>query len=141
MMIDKRSLHVKVQEHCDCFATAEPLREMAALAKESDSEEAALKWIALAVLHGIDRNAKSISLHRSAGGKLSVIAKYRESELPAPPEPVGGKIFDVARAIAHLDDRGRAPVVIGIRDGSIEIEVSLGGSDGVEEVMLKFPED
>jgi hypothetical protein len=140
-MLDKRTLHMKVQEQCDCFATVEPLREMAALGKEPDAEESALKWIALAVLHGIDRNAKSISLRRSAGGELSVTAKYRESELPRPPEPVGRKIFDVVRAITHLDDKGRTPVAIGIRDSSIEIEFNLDRDGGAEEVVLKFPDD
>ncbi len=140
-MLDKRTLHMKVQEQCDCFATVEPLREMAALGKEPDAEEGALKWIALAVLHGIDRNAKSISLRRSAGGELSVTAKYRESELPRPPEPAGRKIFDVVRAITHLDDKGRTPVAIGIRDSSIEIEFNLDRDGGAEEVVLKFPDD
>jgi hypothetical protein len=140
-MLDKRTLHMKVQEQCDCFATTEPLREMAALGKEPDPEEGALKWIALAVLHGIDRNAKSISLRRSARGELSVTAKYRESELPGPPEPVGRKVFDVVRAITHLDDKGRTPVVIGIRDSSIEIEFKLDRDGDAEEVVLKFPND
>jgi hypothetical protein len=139
-MLDKHTLHMKVQEHCDCFATAEPLREMAALGKEPDAEEAALKWISLAVLHGIDRNASSISL-RSAGGKLSAAAVYRDCELPQPPETVGRKIFDIVRAITHLDDRGRMPVSIGIRDSSIEIEFNLDRDGDSEEIILKFPED
>ena len=140
-MLDKRTLHMKVQEQCDCFATTDPLSEMGALGKEPDPEEGALKWIALAVLHGIDRNAKSISLRRAAGGKISVTAKYRESDLPAPPEQIGRKVFDVARSITHIDDKGRTPVVIGIRDSSIEIEFKLDLDGDAEEVVLKFPKE
>ncbi len=140
-MLDKRTLHMKVQEQCDCFATSDPLSEMGALGKEPEIEEGALKWIALAVLHGIDRNAESISLRRTAGGKLLATAKYRESELPAPPAQIGGKVFDVARAITHIDDKGRTPVVIGIRDSSIEIEFKLDRDGDEEEVVLKFPNE
>jgi hypothetical protein len=114
---------------------------MGALGKEPDPEEGALKWIALAVLHGIDRNAESISLRRAADGKLSVTARYRKSELPAPPAPIGRKIFDVARAITHIDDKGRTPVVVGIRDGSIEIEFKLDLDGDEEEVVLEFPNE
>jgi len=140
-MLDKRTLHMKVQEHCDCFAATDPLGEMAGLVKEQDSEEGALKWIALAVVHGIDRNAKKISLRRTADGGIHVTAKYRETELPSPPAPIGHKVFDVIRGITHIEgDKGKTPVVIGIRDSSIELEVTLGHKGDEEEVVLKFPD-
>ena len=140
-MLDKRTLHMKVQEQCDCFATTDLLAEMAGLAKEQNSEEGALKWIALAVLHGIDRNAKKISLRRTADGGISVTAKYRESELPKPPAPIGRKVFDVIKGITHIEgDKGKTPVVFGIRDSSIELEVKLGHDGDGEEVVLKFPD-
>ncbi len=139
-MLDKRTMHMKVQEECDCFATTDPLSEMAGLVKEQDAEEGALKWIALAVLHGIDRNAKKISLRRTADGGISVTAKYREAELPSPPAPIGRKVFDVVRDITHIEgDKGKTPVVIGIRDSSIELEVTLGHGSAEDEVVLKFP--
>ncbi len=139
-MLDKRTLHMKVQEQCDCFATTDPLREMADLVNEQDSEEGALKWIALAVLHGIDRNAKKISLRRTADGQVSVTAKYRESELPRPPAQIGRKVFDAVKGITHIEgDKGKTPVVIGIRDSSIEIEFKLGHDGAEEEIVLGFP--
>jgi hypothetical protein len=140
-MLDKRTLHMKVQEHCDCFATTDLLGEMAGLTKEQDSEDGALKWIALAVLHGIDRNAKKISLRSTADGGISVTAKYRESELPRPPAAIGRKVFDVIKGITHIEgDKGKTPVVIGVRDGSIELEVKFGHHGDEEEVVLKFPD-
>jgi hypothetical protein len=48
---DKESLHKRVQEQFDCFGTTNPLKEMSELVKEKDTEEAALKWLALAALH------------------------------------------------------------------------------------------
>lgn len=139
-MLDKRTLHMRVQEQCDCFATTDPLAEMAGLAGEKDTQEGALKWIALAVLHGIDRNAKKITLRRSADGKVCVSAKYRESELPAPPAGIGEKILDAVKGITHIEgDKGKTPVVIGIRDSSVEIEMKLEQDDGEEEIVLKFP--
>jgi len=140
-MLDKRTLHMKVQEQCDCFATTDLLAEMAGLVKEQNSEEGALKWIALAVLHGIDRNAKKISLRRTANGAISVTAKYRESELPRPPAPIGRKVFDVIKGITHIEgDKGKTPLVIGIRDSSVELEVKLGHDGDDEELVLNFPD-
>jgi hypothetical protein len=139
-MLDKRTLHMKVQEQCDCFATTDLLREMAALPGEADSEEGALKWLALAVLHGIDRNAKKISISRGADGNVTVTAKYRESELPTPGGSIGEKIFDVVKGITHIEgDKGKMPVDMGIRDSSVEIEVRLDQGEKGNEVVLKFP--
>ena len=57
-MKDTKSLHLKVQELCDCFATTDPLKEMSVVKNDADTQEAALKWLALAALHGVNNNAK-----------------------------------------------------------------------------------
>ena len=140
-MLDKRSLHMKVQEEADCFATTDPLSEMAGLVKEQDAEEGALKWIALAILHGIDRNAETISLRRNSGGKISVTARYRECKLPGPPPAIGRKVFDVVKGVTHIEEeKGNASVAIGIRDSSIDLQFKLDRDGGEEEVVLKFPD-
>ncbi|MEM5787723.1 MAG: hypothetical protein AAGU11_10415 [Syntrophobacteraceae bacterium] len=139
-MLDKRTWHMKVQEECDCFATEDPLKEMAGLKGESNAEEGALKWFALAVLHGINDNAKKITICRNKAGEVTVMAKYRKSELPDPGSLIGEKIFEVIRGITHIEDKkGKLPVVIGIRDSSVEIEVKVKQKDGEEEIKLKFP--
>jgi hypothetical protein len=139
-MLDKRSLHLKVQEQANCFVNSDLLSEMAGLVREQDSEEGALKWIALAVLHGIDRNAEKISLRRDKDGGISVTAKYRKSELPKPPSPIGRKVFDVIKEITHIDgDKGQVPVAIGIRDSSIELDMKLDRKGAEEEIVLIFP--
>lgn len=139
-MRDKQTMHLKVQELCDCYATTDPLREMSALIKDSDKDEAALKWLALAALHGINANAEKVSITRSKDGNVKVTAEYRKSELPNPGNEIGGKIIEAVREITHVeDDKGEIPLALGIRDGSIEISIKLKRSDKGEKISLEFP--
>lgn len=139
-MKEKRNLHLKVQELCDCYATTDPLKEMSTVQNDADAEEAALKWLALAALHGVNHNAKRISISRSADGHVTVTAKYRKSELPTPGGQVGGKIFEAVREITHLDgDKGKTPLALGIRDSSVELTVAVKTQDDRQRVTIKFP--
>jgi hypothetical protein len=139
-MKEKRNLHLKVQELCDCYATTDPLKEMSNVKNDADKDEAALKWIALAALHGVNNNAKKISISRSADGKVTVKAKYREAELPTPGDAVGGKILESIREITHLEaDKGKTPLALGIRDSSVELSVKVKTDNGQERVTIKFP--
>ena len=38
-MKEKRNLHLKVQELCDCYATNDPLKEMSQIKTDSDTDE------------------------------------------------------------------------------------------------------
>ena len=64
-MKEKRNLHLKVQEMCDCYATGDPLKEMSIIKNDEDKEDAALKWLALAALHGVNNNAEEITITRN----------------------------------------------------------------------------
>ena len=140
-MKEKRNLHLKVQELCDCYAANDPLREMSALPNDQDKEEAALKWLALSVLHGVNSNAKKITISRSEDGEVEVTAKYRTSELPSPGSEIGEKIMAAAREITHIEgDKGKIPLALGIRNDSLEIQVKVGSREGAETVTLKFAE-
>jgi hypothetical protein len=99
---DKETSHKKIQEQIDCFATADPLKEMSELGKAEDVEEAALKWLALAALHGINMNAREITILRSRDGQIKVIAEYRPAQLPSPGLAIGEKIIEAVRGITHL---------------------------------------
>ncbi|NSW86973.1 MAG: hypothetical protein HPY84_11710 [Syntrophobacteraceae bacterium] len=139
-MKDKRSLHLKVQELCDCFATTDPLKEMSILGKEPVSEEAALKWIALAVLHGINGNARKISLTRTADGQVAVTAKYRKSDLPSPGTAVGQKVLEVMRGIIHAEEeKAKVPLALGIRDSSIDVVIRTEKDEKEEKLTINFP--
>ena len=140
-MKEKRNLHLKVQELCDCYATNDPLKEMSTVKNEEDKDEAALKWLALTALHGVNGNAENITITRSKDGEISVTAKYRESELPSPGSEVGAKIIEAVREITHIEgDKGKTPLALGIRNDSIEIQVEMKSEDGQEKVTLDFSE-
>lgn len=139
-MKDAGSLHQKVQQLCDCFMNTDPLKEMSILKGDADKEEAALKWLSLAILHGINNGAKKITLSSTKDGGVKVVAKYRSSELPAPGSDVGAKILEAIKAIGHLGEGGgKTPLAVGVRDSSIEIGVEAVQDDDGDAVVLKFP--
>lgn len=140
-MKDKESLHKKTQEMIDCFATTDPLKEMSELGKESDPEEAAVKWLALAALHGINMNAEKISISKSQAGEVKVLAEYRTAELPSPGPAIGDRIIDDLRQMTFLEeDKGKTILALGIREGSIDLKVKAKRDEEGEKVTLKFPE-
>jgi len=140
-MKDKQSFHLKVQQLIDCYGDTEPLREMAIIEKDADKDEAALKWLALATLHGINAGAEEISIRKGPDGKVRVSAEYREAELPSPGAEIGEKIIKTVRGIAHLEgDKGKSLLALGVRDSSIDITVKVKKDKNGESVTLKFPE-
>ncbi len=140
-MKEKRNLHLKVQELCDCYATNDPLKEMSIVKNDEDKDEAAAKWLALAALHGVNDNAKEVTITRSADGQVTVRAKYRESELPSPGADVGSKVFDAVREITAIEaGKGKSALALGIRQDSIELEVKFKSKEDKEMVTIRFPE-
>jgi hypothetical protein len=139
-MRDKRSLHLEVQEHVDCFANTDPLKEMSEITADTDTDQAALKWMALAVLHGINFNAKKISLRTAPDGTTTVKAKYRKAELPSPGAEIGRKVIEDIRKITYLEgDEGKEPLALGVRNDSIEIDVEVERDEDGETVTFNFP--
>ena len=140
-MKEKRNLHLKVQELCDCYSTTDPLKEMSVIKDDADQDESALKWIALAALHGINDNADSITISRSKDGQVTVTAKYRKSELPSPGSEVGQNVIQAVREITHLEgSKGKIPFSLGIRESSIDLTIKVKAKEDKERVTIKFPE-
>ncbi|MCF8041940.1 MAG: hypothetical protein K9K65_13260 [Desulfarculaceae bacterium] len=140
-MEDKRNLHLKVQELCDCFATTDYLEEMSKLAKDQDQDEAALKWLALTVLHAVNAGAKKITLFQAPDGAISVQAKYRASTLPSPGADIGPKVIEAVRAMTHAEgDKVKALLALGVRNDNLEVKVKTEKEDGGQLLTLKFPE-
>ena len=138
-MKDMGTPHKKMQELIDCYAETDYLKEMALLPKDSDKEEAALKWLALAVLHGVARNARKIRLERSSAGDVTVRAEYNDTEIPSPGKDIGGNIVEAARQITHIEGKkGEIPLAIGIRDSNLEIRVKIKEENGKERITLDF---
>lgn len=140
-MKEKRNFHLKVQELCDCFAAADPLKEMSIIQQDKDEEDAALKWLALAALHGLNDNAEEITISRDRQGEIRVSAKYRESELPSPGSEIGQKILAAVREITHIEgDKGKTPLALGIRNDSLELKVKIKIKKDREVVRIQFPD-
>jgi hypothetical protein len=140
-MKEKRNLHLKVQELCDCYATNDPLKEMSVVKSDNDKDEAAAKWLALAALHGVNDNAEAITITKSSDGNISVTATYRQSELPSPGSQVGDKVIETVREITHIEEgKGETPLALGIRQDSIELQVKFKSDKGEDSVTITFPE-
>ena len=140
-MKDKGSLHLKVQKLCDCFATTDPLKEMSDIKGDADKNEAALKWLALAALHGVNNDAEKISITRSDDGNVTVTAEYRQKDLPSPGSEVAERIIEAVTGITHIEgDKGKTPLALGIRDSSIDLKIKLKTEDGGKKITIKFPE-
>ena len=139
-MKDTSNTHQKVQSLCDCFATTDPLKEMAEIARVPESEEAALKWIALAVLHGINTNAEKISLTSTKSGKVLVTAEYRTAELPSPGADVGKKIVEAIREMTHIEkDKDKVALAFGFRNDSMELKIKSRHEGGDDKITISFP--
>jgi hypothetical protein len=139
-MQDKRNLHQKMQEQIDCFAGTNYLTELSAVKNEPDKEQAPLKWLALAILYGINENAKKIKIEKNEDGSRRLIAEFRDSELPSPGNDVVDLIFEDLRQMTHIEsDKGKIALSVGIRNDSIELEVKIKKEDGKEKITLKFP--
>jgi hypothetical protein len=139
-MKDATNTHQKVQELCDCFATTDPLREMSEVGLAPASEEAALKWIALAVLHGINSNAEKISLTTTRKGEVKVTAEYRTAELPSPGAEIGKKIVEAMRAMTHIEkDREKMTLAFGIRNNSMDLKIKSRHEGGDDRITITFP--
>ena len=140
-MKEKRNVHLKVQELCDCYATNDPLKEMSVLKNDSDKDEAAFKWLALASLHGVNNNAQEITISRAKDGQVRVTAKYRESDLPSPGSEVGARIMEAVREVTHIEgEEGKSLLSLGIRNDSIELQVKIKTKDDREKITIEFPE-
>jgi len=138
-MKDMTTLHLQVQDLCNCYAQSDPLKEMSLLKKDADKEEAALKWIALAVLHGVNMGAKQISISKVPDGTVKVLAEYRDAELPTPGSGIGKRAIEALRAITHIEGKkGELPLALGIRDSSLEVKVKVKNEKNTETVTLKF---
>jgi hypothetical protein len=107
----------------------------------ADKQEAALKWLALAALHGVNNNAEKISITRSDDGNVRVTAEYRKTDLPSPDSQVAEKIIEALVGITHIDGgEGKTQLALGIRDSSINLGIKMKSKEGGKKVTIKFQE-
>ena len=100
--------HLKLQEMCDCYLETEflaELRHMSESPPSDDLEEEAIKYLALAIMQAITKQAAKLSLKKK-GDAITVSVKDKEKEiLPPPADAVFGKIIEIVRAILHIEDK------------------------------------
>jgi hypothetical protein len=149
MVQDKRSLHLRLQEYCDCYMEADPKEELDRITKggtssdvTGDPEEVALKFLGVAVLYGIRENAKRLSFITNQQGEsqlnVEAAGKYK---LPVPPAAITDQIFKVMRSITHLEGgRGKEPLSLGIRNDRLELGVEFDSAGDRQTLILTFPE-
>jgi len=137
-MKDASSIHLKVQELCDCFATTDPLKEMSRMLQETNEDEAGMKWIALAILHGINSNAEEVSISTTKEGKVRVTAEYRKAELPSPGPAIGQKAIKAIRAMTHSNE-GKSTLAIGVRNNSLDLKIKSRNEGGDDKITIVFP--
>ena len=138
-MKDPNSLHQQVQAHIDCYSKTDPLREMSRVHADADKEEAALKWIALSALHGVNNGAQRISIHRRKDGSVEVLAAYRTATLPTPGPDVADRVVTTLRAITHIEGpEGELPLSLGMGNDRVGLEVKIREEDGEQWTTLEF---
>lgn len=139
-MQEKRNLHKKMQELIDCFVGTDYLTELGAVQNEQDKDQAPLKWLALAILYGINENAKKIKIKKDEDGSFRTTIEYRDSSLPSPGGEILERIFEDFRQMTHIEtDKGKSPLSVGVRDSSLELEAKIEKENGKEKIELTFP--
>jgi hypothetical protein len=149
MVQDKRNLHLRLQEYCDCYLETDPREELDRISTQAsssdptgDPEEVALKFLSLAVLYGIEENAKRLSIVKVPGGETQLnIEAAGNYKLPAPPRALTDQIFRVMRSITHLESgKGTEPLALGIQNDRLELGIEFDSAEEQETLTLSFPE-
>ena len=147
-MRDSRSLHLRLQGYADCFAETDPEGELGEISAKgvagdttNDMTEVALKYLALAILHGIDQGARKVRIESMGpiNGSCSLIGK-KKKKLPRPPTGLAARMVGIIRSITDLEnDEGRGKLACGLRDHPIEIDVEIDRTGEQEELTLNLP--
>jgi hypothetical protein len=139
-----RNLHAKLQEMCDCYLETDYLPELQKMSQEqgTDLEEEGLKYLSLSLMHTISEKGRKLTLKRKKE-ELRVTMKSEEKELlPAPPAELFEKIIEIMRKILHLEEeaKGELPLVLGLRNGQVEVMVKIEHKPDQDTLKFKFPE-
>ena len=137
-----RNYHAKLQEMCDCYMETDYRKEMEVMASESsaDVEEDALKYLALSILYATTEKARKLSFKKKENEPKVTVKAEEKMELPTPPGKIADKIFEIMRSITHLEgEKGREPFSLGLRDGSMELNVKVEKEEDKESLKFSFP--
>ncbi|ADH84910.1 hypothetical protein [Desulfurivibrio alkaliphilus] len=143
MQIKDPNLHLKLQEMCDCYLDTDYAVELARMAAgpESEPEENAVKYLALAIMYGITEKADKLKLKRDKDGSIEAELKGEQKiKLPAPAGSVWEGMVATIRRILHFDQEGgELPLALGLRAGSLDLKVKLKEKGDKSSLTIAFP--
>lgn len=148
MVLDKRNLHLRLQEYCDCYMETDPKKEIEEMAKSdiswdmaSDPEEVALRLLGLTILYGLRESASKIVFVKDEKGGIDLnVEATGKYKLASPSVALGDNAFRVMRAITHLEGhKGYEPLSLGLRDDRVELGVEFDTLGGKQVLALTFP--
>ncbi len=147
-MRDMRNLHLQLQEYADCFMETDYIKELMDISKKGvggdatgDLTEVALKYLALAILLGVEEEAQQVSITTKGemDGTCRLIGNSA-ARLPKPPAGLPMEMVKIVRCITDLDaDSGSRKLIYGLRTDQLEIDVQVDRLDGAEELTLTLP--
>jgi hypothetical protein len=149
MALEKRNLHLKLQEYCDCYLEADPKKELELISREGlaadvtgDPTELALKFLGVTILYGLNEKVEEIKLTRKEDGKTKVKVKGPDKyTLPSPPPRLADKVMEVVRSITYLDaPKASEPLALGIRNESVELGIEVKSKEDKQSLKISFPE-
>jgi len=143
--MEKLSLnyHLKLQEMCDCYMETDFLPTMKQMTKveSEDIEEDAIKYLALAIMFAITEKAEKLSFKQKGDESSAKIKNDEKITLPVPSTAVFGKIFEIMRAILHIEeDEGKMEFSLGLRTGEVDATVQMTKEDSKQSLKIKFPQ-
>lgn len=144
MEIHDPNLHLKLMEMCDCYLGTDYAAtiQQVADAPSADTQEDALRYLALAILLTLTEKARQLSLKRKKD-KITVTIKHdaEKTALRPPTRHVFDRIIAIMRSIIHLDeDKGGLPLILGLKNDQIEVQVKIERTADKETLKVKFPD-
>jgi len=147
-MKDNQNLLAKLQEYIDCFLEADPREEFREITAKGiagdatgDLTELALKYLALAIIHGVEENARAIAVIHNGDMDGAVVMKTTEEmRLPDPPSGLARQMADLIRCIAGLEETtGAAEIACGFREDRLALRVETDMVGAMKKIILFFP--
>jgi hypothetical protein len=134
--------HLKLQEMCDCYMETDFLVKMQDMsgADSKDIEEDAIKYLALAIMFAITQKAEKLSFKKKGQELKAKIKNGSKEKLPVPPVAVMDKVFEIMRAILHIEEnKGEMDFSLGLRSGEVNVAVKIDRESDKQSLKIKFP--
>jgi len=148
-MNDPANLHSRLQDYADCFLETDPEEGLREISEKGISGEVsgnmtelALKYLSLAILYGVEKDARRIMIFSEGdmAGTCKLMGE-EEIQLPQPPAGLSGEMHRIMRSITHLDadDELSRRLIYGLRGDRLEIDVALVSANDAGVMVLDLP--